>query len=216
MTKEQSVSSLIDFCSTYSRQQYDNGVWWRLHEWRTHGEVDAQGPLPDRYFVENLKGCVRRHEFDKPSSEPSIQRTLCFFLGMLHGGVLSPTTGLLRPDVTTLVVITHQEFARGYNVGRRWYFFDGMPDEERSYTEERVMQEMSGLVADVPEAFVNGADDKDIQYSVGTLLGAISARLFSATDEEYRAWKADSQFWLAHAQQKRVTELLTLPVPEYV
>ncbi len=211
MTNERSISPLIDFCSATSRQQYECGVWWH-----TCGEAEAHGPLPDSYFVNALKTCVRRHEFNTPSREPSVRHALCFFLGMLHGGVLSPETGLLRPDVTTLAVITHQEFARGYNVGRRWYFFDAMPDEERSYTEERVLQEMQDLVADIPEAFDEGADDRDIQYSVGTLIGALSARLFPATDDEYRQWEADYQYWLAHSQQERVTEPLMLPIPQHV
>lgn len=118
MAKRSLVSPLIDFCSVEAAKKYECGVWWRLHAWRTDSEV-PQGPLPDSYFVENLKACVARREFDTASSERSVQQTLCFLLGMLHGGVLSPSTGLLRPNVTTLVVITHHEFARGHNVGRR-------------------------------------------------------------------------------------------------
>jgi len=179
-----SVNKLSSFCMNYLVYASCHSCY-PLHAWCTDSEV-TQGPLPDSYFVENLKACVARHEFDNPSSEQLVQQALCFYLGMLHGGVLSPTTGLLRPDLTTLIVMTHHEFARGYNVGRRWYFFDAMSDEGRHYTEGRVMQEMRDLVADIPEEFVEGADDKCIQYSIGTLLGAISTRLFPATDEEYR------------------------------
>lgn len=84
-----SVTPLIDFCSLESAKKYDCGVWWRLHARRTDNEV-SHGPLPGSYFVENLKACVARHEFDNnASSEQSAQQTLCFWLGMLHGGVLS-------------------------------------------------------------------------------------------------------------------------------
>ncbi len=209
------ITPLIDICRFESAKKYECGVWWRLHAWRTDSEV-SQGLLPDSYLVENLKACVARKEFDNASSEHLVQQTLCFWLGMLHGGVLSPTTGLLRPDVTTLVVITHHEFARGYNVGRRWYFFDAMSDEDRHYTEVRVMQDLRDLVADIPEEFAVGADDKCIQYSVGTLLGAISARLFPMTDDEYRQWEADRQYWLAFPHPERVTEPFALPVPQHV
>jgi hypothetical protein len=112
--------------------------------------------------------------------------------------------------------MTHHEFARGYNVGRRWYFFDAMPDEDRHYTEARVMQELRDLVADIPEEFAEEVDDKCIQYSVGTLLGALSARLFSATKDEYRQWEADRQYWLALSQPEYVTEPLALPIPQHV
>ncbi len=210
------IIPLIDLRSTESLKQYDCGVWWRLHGWRADNEIEAQGPLPDSYFVENLKACVARHEFDTTSSEHSVQQTLCFLLGMLHGGVLSPDTGLLRPDVTTLVVMTHHECARGYNVGRRWYFFDAMPDEDRHYTEVRVMQELRDLIAENREEFAEGADDKCIQYCVGTLLGALSARLFPATTEEYSQWEADRQYWLTLSHPERVTEPLAQRVPQHV
>ena len=201
MAQQQSISPLIDFCSADSRKQYDNGVWWRLHGWRTHGEVEAQGPLPDSYFVNNLKACVARKEFDTPTGEQWVHKSVCFFLGMLHGGVLSPTTGLLRPDVTTLVVLTHQEFARGYNVGRRWYFVDAMPDENRVYTDEQVMEALRLLVQEERASFV-GEDDTLVQYIVGTLLGAISARLFSATREEQQRWDAEQQRWMRLIEQQ--------------
>lgn len=78
------------------------------------------------------------------------------------------------------------------------------------------MQEMRDLVADIPEEFAQGADDKCIQYSVGTLLGTLSARLFSATNEEYSQWEADRQYWLALSQPECVTEPLALSVPLHV
>ena len=209
------TTPLIDLCSAESVKKYECGVWWRLHAWRTDNEV-PQGPLPESYFVENLRACVARKEFDTASSEHSVQQTLCFLLGMLHGGVLSPTTGLLRPHVTTLVVMTHYEFARGYNVGRRWFFFDAMPNEDRLYTDVQVMQELQDLVADNREVFTEGADDRCVQYCVGTLLGALSARLFPATDQEYHQWETDYQRWLAMPQPERITEPLSLRVPQHV
>ncbi len=133
------VPPLIDFRRVESAKKYECGVWWRLHGWRTDSEV-PQGPLPESYFVENLKVCVARKEFENASSKQQVQQTLCFFLGMLHGGVLSPATGLLRPHVTTLVVMTNYEFARGYNVGRRWFFFDALPDGVTDMDMTDVMQ----------------------------------------------------------------------------
>jgi len=215
MTTRTSVSSLIDFCRVECRKQYEHGMWERQHGWHPNREV-PYGPLPDHYFVENLKGSVARHEFDAPPATQHIQQTLCFWLGMIHGGVLSPDTELLRPNVTTLVVMTHPECARGYNVGRRWSFFDALPDEDRHYTEVRVMQELRDLIADIPEEFAEGADDTCIQYCVGTLLGALSAELFPMTKEEYRQWEADRHYWLSLSHPERVTEPLAQRVPEHV
>jgi hypothetical protein len=214
MTKEQPVSPLIDLCSAEFRKQYDNGVWWRLHGWRTHGEVEAQGPLPDSYFVENLKACVARKEFDTPMSEQWAHKSVCFFLGMLHGGVLSPTTNLLRPQVTTLIVLTSSECARGYDVGRRWYFVDAMPDENRVYTDEQVM-EVQLLVQEERASFVE-KDDTLMQYTVGTLLGAISARLFPVTREEQQRWDAEQQRWtVLIEQQEQRTKRVSLSMLQH-
>lgn len=75
MTNERSISPLIDFCSATSRQQYECGVWWH-----TCGEAEAHGPLPDSYFVNALKTCVRRHEFNTPSVFFSACCTVVSFL----------------------------------------------------------------------------------------------------------------------------------------
>ena len=216
MAQRQPVSPLIDFCSAESRKQYDNGVWWRLHGWRTRGRAEAPGLLPDSYFVNDLKGCVARHEFDTPAGEQRARHSLCFSLGLLHGGVLSPETGLLRPQVTTLVVLTNVECARGYNVGRRWYFVDAMPDENRVYTDEQVMEGLRLLVQEERAAFVE-KDDTLVQYTVGTLLGAISAQLFPATVEEQQRWEAERQHWMQRIeQQERKTERVSQHILQHV
>ncbi len=215
MTSRTPVLPLINFCSSASLMQYERGMQQRMNEMHLNHE-DFHGPLPDHYFVENLKGSVARNEFGTPLYDRHIQATMCFWLGMIHGGVLSPDAGLLRPDMHTLVIIRHPEFARGYNVGRRWYFFDAMPDEERVYTDVRVVQEMRELVAEESEEFAEGADDKCIQYCVGTLLGALSAQLFPMTEEEHREWEAELQYWLARSQQERVTEPLVQRVPQHI
>ena len=215
MTKEQPVSPLIDFCSADSRKQYDNGVWWRLHGWRTRGRAEAPGLLPDSYFVNDLKGCVARKEFDTPAGELRARHSLCFSLGLLHGGVLYPETGLLRPQVTTLIVLTSSECARGYDVGRRWYFVDAMPDENRVYTDEQVMEELRLLVQENRAASAS-KDDTIVQYIVGNLLGALSARLFPATVEEQQRWEAERHYWMqVIEQQEQKTALVSRDVPQY-
>jgi hypothetical protein len=201
MAQRQPVSPLIDFCSVDSRKQYNNGVWWRLHGWRTRGRAEAPGVLPDSYIVNDLKGCVARHEFDTPAGEQQARHSLCFSLGLLHGGVLSPETGLLRPQVSTLAVLTKDELARGYEVGRRWYFVDAMPDENRVYTDEQVMETLRLLVQEERAAFVEKDD---------TLLGAISARLFPATVEEQQRWEAERHDWMqVIEQQEQKTKLVS-------
>jgi len=130
-------------------------------------------------------------------------------------GVLSPTTELLRPHVTTLVVLENDELARGYDVGRRWYFVDAMPDENHVYTDEQVMEELRLLVQEERAAF-SGEGDTLVQYTVGTLLGAISARLFPVTHEEQQRWEAERQRWmLLIEKQEQKTEPLSLNILQH-
>jgi hypothetical protein len=99
------------------------------------------------------------------------------------------------------VVLTNDELARGYDVGRRWYFVDAMPDENRVYTDEQVMETLRLLVQEERASFV-GKDDTLVQYTVGTLLGAIGARLFPVTREEQQRWDAEQQRWMVLIEQQ--------------
>ncbi len=71
MTKEQQpVSPLIDFCNADSRTQYERGVWWRLHGWRTRGRASAPGLLPESYFINDLDA------FSVTSSRPLLVNSM--------------------------------------------------------------------------------------------------------------------------------------------
>src|SRR5215469_11151678 len=120
ISKKLHITPLLDIQSATFAQRYVGGVCWRLFGWRTHGEVEAQGPLPEDYLIDNLKMCAHINRFDGRHDE-SLRADLGFFLGMLHGGVLTPD-GTLRPDAHTLVIIHTQDFREGYERGRLDYF----------------------------------------------------------------------------------------------
>ena len=75
---------------------------------------------------------------------------------MLHGGVLSSVTGQLRPEVTTLVTFTDQDAARGYKVGREYFFHEAEP-QERRYTD-------GSLIERLRESIFSMVDWKDTLY----------------------------------------------------
>ena len=120
ITKKLHVTPLIDIQSPTFARRYVGGVHWRLFGWREHGEVQTQGPLPEDYLIDNLKMCAQLNRFDGDQDEP-LRADSGFFLGMLHGGVLTPS-GTLRPDAKTLVSIHTRAFREGYARGRRTYF----------------------------------------------------------------------------------------------
>jgi hypothetical protein len=61
---------------------------------------------------------------------------------MLHGGVLSLATGHLRPGVTTLVTFTDQDAARGYRVGREYFFHEVVDPQQRRYTDGSLIERL--------------------------------------------------------------------------
>lgn len=108
ISKKLHITPLIDIQSATFAERYVGGVHWRLFGWRTHGEIKAQGPLPEDYLIDNLKMCAKINRFDGRHDD-SLRADIGFFLGMLHGGVLTPA-GTLRPDATTLVIIHTSDF----------------------------------------------------------------------------------------------------------
>jgi hypothetical protein len=120
ITKKLYVIPLIDVQIATSAERYVTGVRLWLFGWREHGEVEAQGPLPAYYLIDNPKRCAQINRFDG-CHEESLRKDIGFFLGLLHGGVLTPD-GTLRPDAKTLVFLHTQDFREGYECGRWDYF----------------------------------------------------------------------------------------------
>jgi len=120
ITKKLYVIPLNDVQSTTLAERYVTGVRLRLFGWREHGEVEAQGPLPAYYLIDNPKRCAQINRFDG-CYEESLRKDIGFFLGLLHGGVLTPD-GTLRPDAKSLVLLHTQDFREGYECGRWDYF----------------------------------------------------------------------------------------------
>ncbi len=114
ITKKLHIPPFIDIQSTTFAKRYVSGVHWRLFGWRVHGEIVVQDPLPEHYLIDNLKLCARLNRFDGDQDEP-LRADLGFFLGMLHGGVLTPD-GTLRPDANTLVIIHTHDFREAMSV----------------------------------------------------------------------------------------------------
>ena len=134
----------------------------------------------------------------------------------LHGAILSPQTGKLRPGVTVLVRLQNQNAARGYHVGREYYFIDAQPDE-RTLTDAGLLERLQELQRD-STAFHD--EEATWYYAIGCIPGALSGQLFPATSQEFAQWEADRQYWQAEyertARQKADTEALKpLPVVEY-
>jgi len=158
------------------------GIYWSMY-----GDEQGKGPVPASYLVTNLKHYAERDYFGK--NDPYHLYHLGFFLGMYHGGILSPQTGQLRPDVTTLAHLDHRDAKRGYRAGRAFYFVDAEPHERR-LTE-------SDLIARLRESVTEMASWKDADgtwfFSVGCFLGELSGQLFPMTSAEQKMYMPQHQ-----------------------
>jgi hypothetical protein len=176
ITKKLHITALIDIQSSTFAERYVIGVRWRLFGWHEHGEVEAQGPLPEHYLIDNLKMCAKTHRFDGRHEEP-LRKDIGFFLGMLHGGVLTPG-GTLRPDAKTLVILHTKDFREGYERGRRDYF---MQYEEIAHTEDDLLDLLKARAQD---NLYLGREQDTLRWAIGCTVGELSGRLFPLTGQE--------------------------------
>lgn len=202
MTTRRQVTPLLTIETEAFAKHYQQGVWWSMY-----GDEQGRGLVRDSYLVINVQLCIERGYFDGQHAHwfPS----LGFYLGMYHGGVLSPTTGKQRPDVTTLATLSNQNATEGYYIGREWYFTEAQPHERR-YTESKFIERLQDLVLESPH---QKETEEVWYYTIGCMLGEISGELFPLTMQDRSMWDNISrqheeayQQW--KAKQERTTEPL--------
>jgi hypothetical protein len=194
ITKKLRITPLLDIQSATFAERYVTGVRWRLFGWHEHGEVEAQGPLPEHYLMNNLKMCAQIDRFDGRHDIP-LRKDIGFFLGMLHGGVLTPD-GTLRPDAKTLVVLHSKDFREGYTRGRRDYF---MQYEEIVHTEDELLEL---LKAHAKDNLYLGKEQSTLHWAIGCTVGEFSGQLFPMTEQEQsRQHPAPHVRWMSVLQE---------------
>jgi hypothetical protein len=79
--------------------------------------------------------------------------------------------------MTALASFQNDNAARGYNVGREYYFIDAQPDE-RIYTGSGLLERLQEIVRE-SVSFHEG--EHTWYFALGCILGEFSRQLFSAT-----------------------------------
>ncbi len=188
-TRKHSLLPLLDIQSTAFAEQYERGVWWSLH-----GEGQGTGP----FSICSLKATLETYNEHRSCErqDPSWRSHIGFFIGRYHGGVLSPQTGRLRPDVSALIAFDHPDTTHGYRVGREAFFHEVNPHYR--YSEHTLIEHLHELVVDAPcwkepEGIWN--------YTLGCLFGELSGFLFPETQEEAQAWQETCRIWEARQGQ---------------
>lgn len=179
ITQQLSVTPFLDIQDVTFAKHYSYGVRWSLF-----GEREGSSLLDDSYLVNNFMQDATYGLFDG-QHEQAIFRPIGFCLGMIHGGIVLPD-GTQRPEITTVVRIQNQDFARGYQIGRDWFFNEAEP-HERMKTDrdliERLRAFVDGQKSLDPTYFQTGETDL-IYWYIGCLLGELSGYIFPQKEEE--------------------------------
>ncbi len=193
------VTPLIDSDTSTFAAHYQQGLHWLLFE-----QQDHVGPLFDEDVVATFKSFTYTGLFDG-QQERFLRQAVGSYLGTIHAGVLSPATGQLRPDVTTLVVIRNHDAACGYRAGREWFFVDADP-EERRYTESRLLERLRESVTEM----VHWQDGESIWFfALGCLLSELSGQLFPMNEQERKVWGPQHQRREEASRQHKDVEIHT-------
>lgn len=147
-------------------------------------------PLPLMSVVTSLKRAIASDVFDGQHEEDARQ-FVGLHLGRVHGAILTAHV-TRRLNVTTLITLDSKDARRGYRAGRRW-FMEEASDDERHFTDERVLAWFTETVQEC------GQDDAEgvWSYTLATLFGELSGLLFPLTREERARWDANNRRVLA-------------------
>ena len=184
------LTPLIDMKNPTFAKHYQDGLYWSLY-----GDYKGDKPFSDAHLVANLKRVAAKGYFDGQHEDRLLH--VGFYLGALHGCLLSPESGAIRSDVRALATFTPPDAAKGYYVGRRDCSM-GRPPNERIYRDSELLEELCQIAQDVM-----GYPDEENSwyYSIGCVLGNLSEQVFPATPEEYQQWEAEYRQWQERYEQ---------------
>ena len=189
ITSRLQITPLFDIQHPPFAKLYRDGVSWSLFQER------CSSPLTDRYFLTTIRETLNSPDVD--GQQGFWLPTIGFHFGRLHGAILSPDIGKPRAGVTTLASFQHTEAARGYTIGREWYFIEARPAERsRIYTDASLLDLLQQLER---ESVLYRDEETTWYFALGCILGELSGHLFPATTEEYALWQTDRRFWAAQA-----------------
>jgi hypothetical protein len=147
-----------------------------------YGDEQGKGPVPASYLVANLKLYAERGYFEQHCLFYLYH--IGFFLDTYHGGVLEPSTGRLRSDVTALAHLDHRDARQDYRACRAFFFVDAEPHDRRM-TESYLIAQLRESVTEM--AFWKDADGTWF-FSVGCLFGELSGHLFPMNEYERKVY----------------------------
>ena len=204
-TTKRDVTPLLDIQSAEFARQYQLGAYWARY-----GDEQGHGPQADTYLISNINRLLEKGHCNEFQSDWFPH--LGFYLGMVHGGVVSPQTSELWLHVTTLVTLSDPCFLHGYRAGRVWFFYEADADERR-LSDTHVMQRLHELAR---ERHAYKDEEGTINFALGCIVGELSGQLFPLTLEEQERIQEEDRRFLAEDEARRAgkdRERDTEPLP---
>ncbi|HLG65873.1 MAG TPA: hypothetical protein VKY19_28410 [Ktedonosporobacter sp.] len=180
------IPPLMSMQHAIFREQYEQGLINVLFE---EEQEEPSIPLHDLYLVDMFTLARNLFHLFDGQHRPSLYAHFGLTLGEIHGSVLSPTSGTVRQDVTTLVTLEDEEVIRGYQAGREFYFTEADCEQEWRWTEERLLERLEELAR---EYDTYQDTSRTVRFAIGGILGELSGPLFPWTTKEQRTIEAES------------------------
>ncbi len=185
ITSHLQITPLLTIYHPPFEKLYRDGVYWSLFKDR------CTRPLSDRYLIENIRATLDAIDVD--GQQAYWLPTIGFHFGRLHGAILSAQTGQPRQGVTALACFVNKDAEHGYAIGRRWYFVDALPHEERTYSDAQLIERLQELERESVEF---SDTESTYYYTLGCIVGELSGQLFPMTAQDSVLWEElDRQFW---------------------
>src|SRR5579885_3743768 len=135
------IAPLMRIQHAIFREQYEQGLASSLFE----EQEEPPAPLHDLYLVDMFTLARNLFHLFDGHHQQSLSAHFGLTLGEIHGNVLSPSSGTVRPEFSTLVTLEDEEAIRGYRAGREFYFTEADCEQEWCWTEERLLERLEEL-----------------------------------------------------------------------
>jgi hypothetical protein len=190
ITSKLRVQALLDIDNAEFAHWYELGVWWAMY-----GDEQGRGPYDDSYLIDTIGDGLRRGWYNSLLSGwfPMVGLKI----GMIHGGMLDPATRLVRSSAS-LVVLRDSDFTRGYQAGRRYYFFEG-GNEER-LTDARLVEFINSWALEYHDW---REPEQCLRFALGGRIGELSGQLIPMGEQERARIEEEDRLFMVEYEASR-------------
>jgi len=153
VTRKFDVEPLLTIHHPQFANWYSHGVWWAIY-----GDFQGHGVYEDHYLIDNVLRNMGYGWYDQPLSDALLSSG--FYLGMCHGGNITPKSHQLR-EASSILTLTDETFAAGYASGLATV---------KTQTDNGFMEQLHTQA-------INHVTEQEVAYTLGIWIGSLSHML---------------------------------------